>query len=581
VLAVTSFLGAIASPFATVGGSIRTLTNLMIFGRSRGWGVLLSRSRIDYRSEIGDPSTNSVVGAVVGWLARNFPEAPIRIVHDGTQEPAYTASLTGPGAMLRLMERPNPYYSGVLQWMATLVDWFCRGNAYWLKVRSPGGRVEQLWWVPERMMEPKWPENDDSVFIGWYEYTVESNTYRIDPRNVVHFRNGIDPNNPRKGLSRLASLFREIFTDDEASNFSASLLRNLGVPGVVISPSNTGGPAARTDPEAVKTSFMEKFGGDKRGEPLILTAPTDVKVLSFNPQQMELRELRRIPEERISAVLGVPASVAGLGAGLDQNSFTSYGVANVVAYTQGVIPAQRLFAADLEAQLLPDFADPDREALDVWFDWTKVTAMRDQTEAVWKQYESSATKGLITRATFKRATGQPVTPEDEVYIVPNNYQLIEAGGIGPRLVLPAGKPEQRLLPAGEAFPLLTAGTVTDLRCQGMFNDAPCGRLLAEIATPPYRYTCRRCKTVTEAGQLEANMPGELGAIFGIRDAIRSLAEPPTIHVEAPVVNVEPTDVHVHTDSFVDAIADLKAMLGKPKRLERNAEGRIIGVVTEE
>ena len=64
---------------------------------------------------------------------------------------------------------------------------------------------------------------------------------------------GIDPNNTRKGLSPLASLYREIFTDDEAANMTASLMRNIGVPGVVLSPANTSGPTGRfKDPEEMK-----------------------------------------------------------------------------------------------------------------------------------------------------------------------------------------------------------------------------------------------------------------------------------------------------------------------------------------
>lgn len=419
-----------AAALATVGNGV-AMGASMLFARGRGWGLLLNRTKIDYRSEIGDPSTNSIVGAVVGWIARNFPESPVRIVREGTNEPAYQPAATGPGFMLRLLERPNEYYSGVLQWMATLVDWICRGDAYWIKVRSSSGRVEELWWVPERLMEPRWPLNDPSVFIGWYEYRVDGKLFKLDPRDVVHFRNGIDPQNTRKGLSRLASLFREIFTDDEAANFTASLLRNLGVPGVVITPANTVPGNVKTDTEATKKKWMETFGGDNRGEPAVFTAPTDVKVLSFNPQQMELKELRRVPEERISAVLGVPAGVAQLGAGLDRNTFSNYGEGNVAAYTQGVIPSHRLIAAELEVQLLTEWADLDAEALDVWFDWTKASAMQAATDAIWKRLESSSTKGLITRAAFLRGTGQVATPADEVFIYPNNYVVVPAGGNPP------------------------------------------------------------------------------------------------------------------------------------------------------
>lgn len=444
---IGAVLAAPARALAAVGGAA-VLGASMLFTRMRGWGVYLSRTRIDYRSEIGDPSTNSIVGAVVGWIARNLPDSPLRIVRSGTTEVAYAPSASGPGAMLRLLERPNPHYSGLLQMQATIVDYKCSGNSYWLKQRSKAGRVIALWWVPERMMEPRWPENDNRVFISHYDYTIDGRTYWVDPADVIHFRHGIDPRNTRKGLSPLAALFREIFTDDEAANFTASLLRNLGVPGVVISPANTTGPqTAKQDPEVVKQKFMEKFGGDKRGEPLVLTGPTDVKVLSFNPQEMELRSLRRIPEERVSAVLGVPAGVAGLGAGLDRNTFTNYGEANVAAYTQGAIPTQKLLAADLDFQLLPEFAGTEADELDVWFDWTQAAAMQFATDAIWKRHLDAMRAGGITRAAFKRATGQKVEAGDEVYLIANNITLVEAGGNQPPgLALVPGRDRRPQLP---------------------------------------------------------------------------------------------------------------------------------------
>jgi HK97 family phage portal protein len=488
---------------ATSGFTMRFQTRL-----SYGWQMLLSRTRIDYRAEIGDPATNSIVGAVVGWIARNLPDAQVRIVVEGTTDTAYLPAATGPGFMLRLLERPNPYYSGPLQWSATLVDWICNGNAYWLKERSGSGRVIGLWWVPQRFMEPVWPGSGRQTspgsdappsFISHYEYTVDGVIYTVAENDVVHFRNGIDPNNTRKGLSRLASLFREIFTDDEAANFTASLLKNLGVPGVILAPSNTGMATGKADPEAIKTTFMEKFGGDKRGEPMVMSSPTDIKVLSWSPEQMNLKDLRRIPEERISAVLGVPAGVAQLGAGLDRSTFNNIAEGNVSAYTQGIIPSQRLLAADLEIQLLPEFANTDRESLDVWFDWTKAAAMQAAADAIWKRHEGAATKGLITRAEFKRAVGKPVTDEDNVYILPNNYATIGAGGNTPpgsgqrRAVAQIAEIERPLLEAREPLQLTTSA----IRCES------CNSLLAEQATAPYRFTCRKCHTVNESPAVAA------------------------------------------------------------------------------
>lgn len=431
---VTSVITAPFRAMAAAGGAVLRGSQ-MAFARTAGaWQILFGRTRIDYRSEVGEPMLNSAAAAVVGWVSRNFPEAPVRIRREGVsgEDAIVLPALTGPGFMIKLLERPNDHYSGVLQWMATIAD-FVHGNAYWIKTRSDGGRVNGLWWVPASLIEPMPDDNNDRVFISHYRYTVNGEEYHLHPRNVVHFRQGIDPSNPRKGLSRWGALWREVFTDEEASSFTATLLRNLGVPGVIIAPANTTTTStlSRFEPESVKQTFMEKFSGDRRGEPLVLTTPTEVKVLSWSPNEMNLRELRRIPEERISAVIGVPAGVAGLGAGLDRSTFNNFAEANRAAYTQGVIPLQRLIAAELERQLLTEFIDEKRESFEVEFDWAKATAMQEAAADVWRRWESAAKAGLVTRGSFKRAVGIPSDDGDNVYVVANNIQFVPAGGNPP------------------------------------------------------------------------------------------------------------------------------------------------------
>jgi phage portal protein BeeE len=354
------------------------------------------------------------------------------------------------------------------------------------------------------MMTPKWPTDDASVFIGWYEYTVDGVRYQVDPRDIVHFRNGMNAGDQgRTGVDELASLWAEIFTDDEAARFTAALLQNLGVPGVVIAPSNTtSGPGRvlRADPEAVKKKFMDSFEGDKRGEPLVFTTPTDVKVLSWNPQQLDLKSLRRVPEERVSARLGVPAGVAGLGAGLDRNTFSNLGEANVSAYTQGVIPRQREIAADLEVQLLPDFVADAIETYDVFFDASVTAAMQALAAEIWKRAGDHATKGLITRAAYKRLTGQKVAEDgsDDVYIRPNNFLEIHTMGSGGARSTPRPDPSgPAQLPAGQQAVALLGPGAGEVRC-GTCADRGFKTILAELASPPYRFTCRKCKAVTES-----------------------------------------------------------------------------------
>ena len=255
---------------------------------------------------------NSAVLACCLWVQRTFPEAPLRVqrkARGGDLVPVDDHPLT------TLMAQPNPYYSGILLWQGLLADWMLSGNAYIAKVRAEAGNLKELWWLPAWQVEPKWPTDDTTqTFISHYDYRPGgAQAIRIEPTELVHFRYGLDPQNVRKGLSPLASLLREVFTDDEASAYTASLLRNLAVPGAVVS-FETGGPLTQDDADRVKQDYESRFGGQNRGRVLVLSGKTKIDRLSFSPAELDLKALRRIPEERVSAIFGTPAVVVGLGA---------------------------------------------------------------------------------------------------------------------------------------------------------------------------------------------------------------------------------------------------------------------------
>ena len=60
---------------------VGTRTEVMKWQNGTGWwvGRTMNRTRYDYKTEVGDAGTNSIVVATVGWIARNFPEAPVQI----------------------------------------------------------------------------------------------------------------------------------------------------------------------------------------------------------------------------------------------------------------------------------------------------------------------------------------------------------------------------------------------------------------------------------------------------------------------------------------------------------------------
>ncbi len=403
--------------FGRLANGVRSVARR--FSGTPSWHGYLGGSAglpVEWRKQVGDGSSNSAVMAPLMWIMRTFPEAPPivqRLLEDDQLEPERRHP------MVRLLRRPNQHYSGVVLWMATLASFCTNGNAYWIKVRDLQERVTELWWVPHWTIEPIWTP-DGTDFIHHYEYRPNGESVLLHPDEVVHFRFGLDPDNHRKGLSPLASVLREVYTDDEAARFTAALLRNMGVPGILVSPKGDYS-ASDEEVEAAKLYVRRMFTGDRRGEPLVMAGATEVSAFGFSPEQLNLRDLRRVPEERISAALGVPAVVAQLGAGLDRSTFTNMGEAREMAYESNIIPTQRLLAEDLHYQLLPDF-EAEPEDFEVAFDLSKVRVLAEDEQRKAQRWTQMVGGGLATVAEGRRACDLPVATDgsQDVFLRPVN-----------------------------------------------------------------------------------------------------------------------------------------------------------------
>ena len=393
--------------------------------------VSLPRTQIDYKGQVGDKTASSVVMAPVQWIQRAIAEARFRIVKDvaddGVEEVARHP-------LAELIHKPNEFYSGDTLLAAAVLSYLTDGNGYWHPARNGAGRPVELWVRPPGTMTPKWPI-DGAEFLTHYEYKPGRVVQRLEVEDVVHFRHGLDPAT-RLGMSPLHSVLREIFSDMEASNFSASLLRNLGIPGLMISPSNE----QQMTPEEVESTkkwVREEFGGDNRGRPLVMGAPTNVKEFGFSPDKMALSAVRNVSEERVCAALGIPAAVVGFGSGMEQTKVgATMTELRKLAWINGVLPILKVFAGEITRTLLTD--EEQGRGLRADFDTSDVTALQDDEEALARRWNIPIAGGWARVAEGRRALDLDVTPADEVYL--RGFSIIE---------VPAGQARPLALPDPE------------------------------------------------------------------------------------------------------------------------------------
>ena len=344
---------------------------------------------------LGDDINNSAVYAVISTYVNHYTEPFVR-VFSGPFGDVERAERLDNHSLYRIFRRPNS--SRFITWKKMLrwTKWMTKtdGNAYWFKVRAGGGdvttnvsgTVEELWPVSPFRVEPV-TEKGSGDFISYYAYDVgHGNKVRIPVENVIHFIDEIDNNDHRKGCGPVRRILREKIADTEATLFIGAILANAGVPGLVISPD---GEVELTEEvaEDIKEKILLKTTGDKRGEPLVLSASTKIAQYGFSPDSLALRDVWSHLEERISGVINVPPVLAGLGAGLDAATYSNIKTAREMFVETTMVAAWGEDAESLTLQLGPDFALSDNEF--IAFDWTNVRALQDDART-WRDWAVKA-----------------------------------------------------------------------------------------------------------------------------------------------------------------------------------------------
>ena len=188
----------------------------------------------------------------------------------------------------------------------------------------------------------------------------------------------------------------------------------MGAPGVVISPKN-GAMASPDDVNATKAWFQQQFGGDNRGQTLVMGAPTDVQPYGFNPQQMNMSEGRDVAEERVCACLGIPAAVVGFGAGLQATKVgATMEEMRKLAWSNGVLPMARMFADELQRSLVGQFRRDQSES--VGWDTSAVVALQEDEDKRQTRWKEALSSGAVTVFEYRMGIGLPADDSHRFYL---------------------------------------------------------------------------------------------------------------------------------------------------------------------
>ena len=357
---------------------------------------------------LGNGESNSAVVSCLQVLGVSFSEATMQVC----TEDEHGEKLNIPNHPLSLlMRRPNPYMSGDVLQQYIINAMHVSGDAYLLKQKNNAGQLVSLYPLMPEMVTPKGTKDE---LITHYIYETDEDKFRLDNTEVVHFRLGLNSKDHKSGFSPLKSVLREIYGDESAGQMATALLSNMGVPSVMISPKDEFGPSEEEAQQIAKT-YQQKVSGKNKGKPLVLSGAMIVEKLSFSPKDLDIGLLRRVPEERISAVLGVPAILAGLGAGLDRATYSNARELREFFTESKLIPLWKMVAEEITQQiLLPDYETSQVAYAE--YDFSEVRALQQDHNELFERINVGVQGGWVTVSEGRQLVGLPTDESQNYYL---------------------------------------------------------------------------------------------------------------------------------------------------------------------
>lgn len=380
--------------------------------------VLSLERELDKPAETANRLSNCVVSACVTWIRDQLGKVKIEVVtarRDGQQTPVYNHEF------VKVWNNPSGIggegSEGLIDPIENLEqlisDWLVCGNAYLQKIRSQSGAVVGFRALSEWRVQPRWAQNGDE-WIGYYEVDLDGSPIPVSPREIIHFRDGRDPLNERKGRSRLDAGDTEIDAYNTSVEYTATLVREGGAMGVVFTKPNVDAdPIGAEAADSLKALFRERRG-KKRFEPVVIDTDARANTWGLSPEQMRLDRIPLNLELSIASLIGINPKVYGGAASQLDSTYANNKEAKEGAWSRVAAILGRLAAALTTQCLVPDFGGDQRAS--VRFNLDGVEAIQEQTDqkvdrAV-KLYGTPTAPGLCTRNEAREIVGLDALPPE-------------------------------------------------------------------------------------------------------------------------------------------------------------------------
>ncbi len=292
--------------------------------------------------------TQPNVRTCVDFLARNIAQLGLHVFRRVSET---DRKRLREHPLAQLLGRPLPPSFKVTRYhliQALMGDLGVYFNAFWLKVKPANGPMGLLR-VPAPYVITK-----GGLMPRRYEVTIGGRLLKVAPEGMVHFR-GYNAESAISGLSPLETLRRVLAEEHAAGDYRESFWANAARMGGIIERPVDSPAWSQTARERFKAEFEALYSGaDNSGKTAILEEGMTWRQTTFNAQESEYLQGRRLTREECARAYHIPLPMVGI---LEHATFSNIREQHKNLYQDSLGPWLAMIEQDIELQLLPEFAD--------------------------------------------------------------------------------------------------------------------------------------------------------------------------------------------------------------------------------
>lgn len=362
---------------------------------------------------------NSTVGDCLDYIARavgGIDWFSVKKDSGGKEKAVDNSDFT------KLINHPNPFVKGKAEFFKELILYlYLSGNEYMQRAPLNTEKVKEqvvkeLYNLrPDRMSIVK---GTGAERIGGYKYTINSTDkgkdYKADEIMHIKFFNPLDD---WYGVTPLKRIEYEIDQTNEAQLWNYNLLRNGGVPQVVLLVKKT---LEATDKTAIQKAIKERYGGGKNaGKWAVIdnAGEVEIKTLGLSPLAMQWLDGLYFTKAQIAVTLGVPPELIGDTA---HKIFNNYKEARKSFYEDTVLPFM-----DWQQESLNGFLSPFFNGEELRYDKDDIEALAEARSIKYVDAIAGWNAGLLRRNEARDLMQQSsIKGEDDFKPAPTGFGML-------------------------------------------------------------------------------------------------------------------------------------------------------------